>query len=253
MKILFIGNSFSVDVSTYMHEIAKAAGKELEVYVLYIGGCSVENHWKRYLANDKAYEFYHNRVDRELMWSSLKEGLEFTDYDFVSFQQVSQLSGDYDSYFPELLLLMDAVRKHTKAQFVFHQTWSYAKTFSHVKYGSNPLNQDLMDKDIRSTYLRLSDFLKIPYIMPSGEAIRKARLVFGDELNRDGFHLNERGRTLCGYTLAYYLLGLDIDPSSFVPEGNSYGDGAVVDKKELPKLMEIAKETVLENKGHNLW
>lgn len=253
MKLLFIGNSFSVDVSTYMHQIAKAAGKDLEVYVLYIGGCSIENHWKRYLADDKAYQFFLNGSNQELKWASLKEGLDYTEYDYVSFQQVSQLSGNYDSYFPELLLLMDAVRKHTKAQFLFHQTWSYAKTFSHEKYGSNPLNQDLMDKDIRSSYLRLSDFLKIPYIMPSGEAIRKARLVFGDELNRDGFHLNERGRTLCGYALVYFFFGLDIDPSSFVPEGNSYGDGSVVDKKELLTLMKIAKEAIVDNKGHNLW
>ena len=50
MNILMIGNSFSVDVSTYVHQIAEAAGKEINIYVLYIGGCPIKRHYENILS-----------------------------------------------------------------------------------------------------------------------------------------------------------------------------------------------------------
>ena len=253
MNILMIGNSFSVDVSTYVHQIAESAGEDLHIYVLYIGGCPIDRHLKNIKTGEKEYIFYENGGKVIAEWCDIFFGLNYKKYDYVTFQQVSSLSGIFESYFPALTELMAEVRKYTDAQFLLHQTWSYAKTFSNERYGSNPLDQDRMDKDIRANYLKVSEITKIPYIIPSGEAVRKARLVFGDELNRDGFHLNERARTLTGYLLAYYFLGKNINPSSFRPCGFTYENPvAGPDEKELPTLMKIAKETLDENKEFNL-
>ena len=251
MKILCIGNSFSVDVSTYVHQIAKSVNKDIDIYVLYIGGCPIDLHYKNIKTLQKAYEFYKNGSKTPLMWCSIDEGLKYEKWDYITFQQWSYNSGNPDSFFPELPLLMEEVRKYSDAKFILHMTWSYAKYYSHDKYGSNPMNQDEMDKDIFNAYDVVSKRANIPYVIPTGKAIKAGREVFGDDFNRDGFHLNEMGRTLAGYVWAYYFLGLNNDLSSFRPEGHSYDDVTPgVEEKKL--LMNIAKETIANNKGGNL-
>ena len=253
MNILCIGNSFAVDVSTYVHQIAKSAGKDIEIYVLHIGGCPITRHYKNILSGEKEYEFYKNGSRTPMMWCSIHEGIAYEKWDYITFQQVSTDSVDADTFFPELPLLMDEVKKLSDGKFLLHKTWSYSKGHSHEKYGKNPMNQEKMSQDIEKAYDIVSEKVRIPFIIPSGTAITNAREVFGDTLDRDGFHLNERGRTVAGYLWAYYFLGLDIDVSSFRPSGCSYSDSTPgVDAKELPVLMEIAKKTLEENKGHNL-
>lgn len=253
MNILCIGNSFSVDVSTYVHQIAKSAGHDINIYVLYIGGCPIDLHYKNLLSGEKAYEFYENGSRTPLRWCSLQEGLNYKKWDYITFQQVSYNSGFYETFFPELPLLMEGVRKFSDAQFLLHMTWSYGKDYHHWKYGENPLNQDMMDNDIFETYEKVSKAINIPYVIPSGKAIQKARLVLGDKLNRDGFHLNESGRALTGILLVYYFLGLNISIGDYLPSGHSYDDETEgVDKETYLKLIKIAKETIIENEAHNL-
>ena len=45
-KILTIGNSFSQDSTAMLHDLAAAAGVETKVVNLYIGGCSLQQHWE---------------------------------------------------------------------------------------------------------------------------------------------------------------------------------------------------------------
>lgn len=56
MKVLAIGNSFSQDATTFLHHAAEKQGVALEVVNLYIGGCSLEMHWKNMETNAVAYE-----------------------------------------------------------------------------------------------------------------------------------------------------------------------------------------------------
>ena len=181
--------------------------------------------------------------------------VNLTKYDFITFQQRSGDSVDSRTFFPELTLLMDGIRKYSNATYLLHKTWSYAKTFSHERYGSNPMDQDAMDRDIKQAYEEVSGKSQIKYIIPSGEAIRLARLKFGDNLTRDGYHLNERARTLVGILWVYYLLGrTDLDLSKFNPSGFTYDDiTPPVSKDEIKELMEIAKQAIENNKGHNLY
>ena len=255
MNILCIGNSFSVDASTYVHQIAKAAGLDINIYVLYIGGCPIERHWNNFLSKEKAYEFYINGNKTPEMYCDIFEGLRYTKYDFITFQQVSGKSGDVNTFFPELNKLMEGVRKYTDGQFLLHKTWSYAKYYVHEKYGNNPLDQSAMDDDIKKAYIEASARSGIEYIIPSGEAIKLARKKYGDELNRDGFHLNERGRTLLGMLYVYYLTGkFNLDFSNFKPSGYTYDDiTPPVNEKELDELRVIAKQAIINNKGYNLY
>ena len=255
MKILCVGNSFAVDASTYVHQIAKHIGKDIDIHVLYIGGCPINLHWKNFQSKEKAYEFYINGNKTPAMWCDIFEGLEYTKYDYITFQQRSGDSGDADTFFPELNLLREAISKNYQGVHLLHKTWSYAKEFSHDKYGSNPLDQDAMDNDVENAYIEACKRSGIKYIIPSGEAIKLARKHYGDRLNRDGYHLNEMGRLLAGIVWVMYFLGLDdINLDGFVPRGFTYDDVTPgTDVKEIPTLIEIAKQAIKNNKGYNLY
>ena len=254
MNILCVGNSFAVDASTYVHDVAKAAGLDINIHVLYIPGCPINRHWKNFLTKEKEYEFYINGAKTPTLWCDIFEGLTYTHYDYITFQQRSGDSGDASTFFPELSQLMEGIRKYSDGTYLLHKTWSYAKDFSHDKYGKNPLDQDWMDRDIKSAYIEASEKSGIKYIIPSGEAIRLARLEFGDNLNRDGYHLNERGRLLTGILFVLYFMNLnDLDLSNFIPRGFTYDDVTPgVDPKEIKTLIDIAKHAIENNKGYNL-
>ena len=255
MKILCVGNSFAVDASTYVHQIALATGFDIDIHVLYIPGCPIDKHWRNYSQKIKEYEFYVNGEKKPTLYCDIFEGLEYTKYDYITFQQRSGDSVDASTFFPELTLLMEGIRKYSNGVYLLHKTWSYAKEFSHERYGSNPMDQDAMDRDIKLAYEQVSEQSHIPYIIPSGEAIRLARLIFGDNLTRDGYHLNERGRTLVGILWVCYFLGrTDIDLSKFNPSGYTYDDVTPpIDRNEIKELLNITKQALENNKGHNLY
>ena len=61
IKILAIGNSFSVDATEYLWNMLDDAGiEEVIVGNLYIGGCSLDTHWSNMSNNKNAYTFYYN-------------------------------------------------------------------------------------------------------------------------------------------------------------------------------------------------
>lgn len=254
MNILCVGNSFAVDAATYVHQIAKSIGFDINIHVLYIGGCPIDKHWHNFTSKIEPYEFYVNGEKTPTLVCDIFEGLNYTKYDFITFQQRSGDSVDANTFFPELTLLMDGIRQYSDAKYLLHKTWSYAKTFYHDKYGGNPLDQDAMDRDIKLAYEEVSKKTGIPYIIPSGEAVRLARIKYGDNLTRDGYHLNERGRTLAGILWVCYLLNkTDIDLSNFHPSGYSYDDVTPpVSDEEIKELFEISKQALINNKGHNL-
>ena len=255
MNILCVGNSFAVDASTYVHQIAKAAGYDINIHVLYIPGCPIDKHWRLFQTKEKEYEFYINGEKTPTIYCDIFEGLLYTKYDFITFQQRSGDSVDSTTFFPELTQLMEGIRKYSDATYLLHKTWSYAKTFSHDRYGSNPMDQEAMDKDIKQAYEEVSAKSGIKYIIPSGTCVRLAREKYSDYLTRDGYHLNERARTLVGILWVFFLLGkTDIDLSEFKPSGYTYDDvTGPVSQEEIKELIEIAKQGLKENKGHNLY
>ena len=92
IKILSIGNSFSQDAQAYVHQIAASAGIETKVVNLYIGGCSLERHYNNIVENAAAYSYELNgkKIGRSV---TIMEGLCEEDWDYVTMQQASHLSG----------------------------------------------------------------------------------------------------------------------------------------------------------------
>ena len=99
MEILAIGNSFSQDATRYLHQIARAAGEKLNVTNLYIGGCSLERHYRNMLSGERAYQLESNGVKTGFP-VSLEEALWNRKWDVVTIQQVSSQSIDAETYRP---------------------------------------------------------------------------------------------------------------------------------------------------------
>ena len=64
LKVLMIGNSFSISCTRQLPQVAKANGHKLDLASLYIGGCSLERHWRNVEAAATNSTFKPYRFDR---------------------------------------------------------------------------------------------------------------------------------------------------------------------------------------------
>ena len=110
MKILSIGNSFSQDAHRYIHDIAKKEGVNIKCVNLYIGGCSLRRHYVNMLGDVEGYAFEFNGETTGLK-VSIKEALMSDEWDYVTLQQNSPDSDDFETYTPYGRELAAYVRK----------------------------------------------------------------------------------------------------------------------------------------------
>ena len=233
IKILAIGNSFSVDAMEHLGVILKGEGyDEIVLGDLYIGGCSLDTHWGNIQSGAKAYTFYTNTGDG---WSEktsdIQTGIDYADWDFITIQQVSQDSGRPET-FGNLQNIIDHVKKtQPDAKIYWHMTWAYQATSSHAgfaNYGKNQMNMYKAITDaVKTTILTNSS---IDGVIPSGTAVQNLRLTYGDYITRDGFHLTYGlGRYTAALMWYKQLTGADITnltamPASAASEISKYID-----------------------------
>lgn len=202
IKVLAIGNSFSEDATeTYLDDLARGGQVKMIIGNAMIGGCSLERHWNNALLDlsDYSYRKIDEQGNKKVEANrTLAEIIADEDWDYITFQQVSQLSGVYSSFFPYLTNLFTYVKgqaKNPDVKYAFHMTWAYAENSTHggfVKYGNN---QIVMFNAIVDAVQRATAKAGVELIIPSGQAIQYARESgFGDIFCRDGYHLNDLGK-----------------------------------------------------------
>ncbi len=254
MKILAIGNSFSVDALEYFEEVAKDLGEEVIIGDLFIGSCTIDTHANNAQGGFNAYEFYTNfaidglepvKTPTQSMesmhvgkkWNAytdyaLTDAISLTDWDVVTVQQGSGYSGRPNSYkrLPELLAF---VRKNTKPEtkIYFHNTWAYQQDSTHPHFAFYDNSQKKMYKCILSALeTEVKTNPEINGIIPSGIAVQNARKEFGDTMTRDGFHMSfSLGRYLTSLVWAKTLFG-KAEGVSFAPDGVTEKDKALCQK-----------------------
>lgn len=226
VKILAVGNSFSEDaLEHFLYQVVNSEGIEIIVGNLYIAGCSLERHWQNASNNQSDYS-YRKIVEgtkRTKEKVSLLEAIQDEDWDFISFQQASHLSGIYSTYERYVTPLLEYVKDNNKndhTQYVFHQTWAYSGDSGHDGFRYYNNNQERMYENIVKATDRTSDETELKIVVPSGTAIQNARTSFvGDNFCRDGYHLDLAiGRYTASCTWAKALLGLDVLNSSYIPK-----------------------------------
>ena len=190
MKILAIGNSFSSDATRYLYEIAGSDGFALKVVNLYIGGCSLDMHYKN-MNNDAAAYLMEFNGHPTGFYVSIKEALQSDMWDYVTLQQASHFSTNYETYTPYLKSLTEYVRFHApKAKQVFHQTWAYENGSEKLKTQMGYDSHSAMFDDIKAASKKAAGEVGISTVIPAGMMI--AGLVHAGigPIYRDSFHLS---------------------------------------------------------------
>lgn len=226
MKILCIGNSFSQDATRYLEAMAASAGESLFVRNLYIGGCSLERHVENIRSGEAAYAYQKDAETIEPI--SLPDALAKEAWDHVTVQQVSGLSGVYDSYFPHLSTLLAFVRERLPREGVlFHRTWAYEKDAEIERFLLRyEGKEEVMHNAILAVTDRVSAEFGLP-VIPAGDAVHKAKTLpafdvraGGISLHRDGYHLSlDYGRYLAGLVWFKFFTGRPATDVTYMPEG----------------------------------
>lgn len=197
IKVLAIGNSFSEDaVEQYLHELATAEGKQIIIGNMYIGGCSLERHYNNSVNNTPDYRYCKITLDGTKTYThhyTLEKALSDENWDYVSLQQASHFSGQYNTYQPYLNHLITYIKKKLpkKTKIIWHMTWAYQQDSKHDGFANYGHSQQQMYHDIMSATKRVKKDIRPHFIIPVGTAVQNARKsVLGDTLTRDGYHLS---------------------------------------------------------------
>lgn len=197
VRILAIGNSFSDDaVEHYLYDLAKAAGYQVIIGNLYIGGAPLDVHVKNVQENKSNYSYRKITLDgnkTQTPKTSVATALADENWDYISFQQASSKSGLFESYVTTLPIVLKYVKENAlnpKAKFIWHQTWAYAQSSTHKGFASYNNDQNQMYEAIAAASQKAMKTFSLDILVPAGTAIQNARTKLGDVLCRDGYHLD---------------------------------------------------------------
>lgn len=246
LKVLAIGNSFSLNATRQLPALAEAAGKSVKVVNAAIGGGELARHV--HLAELNAADPAQGKA---YGGKSLNEMLAGVKWDFVTIQQVSHKSFKPETFRPHAQKLIDIIRKHApQAEIVIHQTWAYRD--DHKFWGRADFNTDAMYAGVRKTYDDFAAEFGLRQI-PSGDAMEAARrdaewgpFLAGDPPApreekalhvQDAYHANVKGEYLQGCVWLAFFFQEKVSGNSFVPKGMTPDETAV--------LQRIADEVVI--------
>ena len=197
MRILSIGNSFSTDAHKWLHKLAELNSEEVYTANLFIGGCSLETHWKNFAENNADYSLEINGNEGEKL-VSISDALSIDNWDVITLQQASHFSGMYETYQPYLSDFVSEIKRiQPQAKLYFHQTWAYETDSLHPGFLSYGCNQAEMFERIVDASQKAAESVGAE-IIPTGTIIQKIRRGVKEfdyenswlSLCRDGFHLS---------------------------------------------------------------
>lgn len=190
LKILGVGNSFTVNSQKYLNEIAESQGVDLVVGGAIIGGCSLERHVKHakeHEADPETGKQYRYQLNGETAknGASLKEILLADDWDYITIQQVSTKSYEEASFYPYTKELIDYILQYRpEAEIVIHETWSHSvNSYRNKEWGLDP---DEMYAKLHANYGKIGEEYGLR-IIPVGTAFQNARATEMWDLEPDGF------------------------------------------------------------------
>ena len=190
MRVLSISNSFGVDATRYLHQIARAAGEKLDVCTLYIGGCPLELHYRNMLSQRDAYDLYFNGFTTG-MKCSLDDALLSGRWDVISFQQASHFSPKPDSYTPYAEELYDYIKTcQPKAKVLIHQTWAYedgSLKLANMGYETGKA----MFADIEKAYEHCVELVNADGLIPGGKLMQELLHKGVECIHRDNLHVTK--------------------------------------------------------------
>ena len=228
VKVLTVGNSFAENASVYATEIAASQGYELTFGYLKYPSCTIEQHYNNAVNNQAVYKFevtslengsvVKNTVkDGSTTFATVKEALDYTDWDVIAIQQGSTASYDYSTYEKADDLVAYIKESCPDAEIVLHETWSWA-TWAEDSSEENNF------KHIEDCYHKLAEELGDVRIIPTGRAFEFARKEGISVNDTDNQHANSYGMYLAGACYTAVLFGADILKNPFGTDHPAFAD-----------------------------
>ncbi len=227
LKILFIGNSFSIDTAQHLPDVALSLGVErVHVGVLYIGGCSIRRHYHNIVNDVNGYEYYQNSGTE---WTvnqnvSSKDAIQSDEWDYIAIEH-GTIDGSrntdiqYYDVFEPLVAEIRAIASE-KAKMVFNMHWVGESWHTHpeiVSFNGDTQKMYEIITDIVSNHLVYTKGLDL--VTPVGTAIQNARTSRIETLNRDGYHLSlGTGRYIAALAFFKSITGVSVDNINWNPE-----------------------------------
>lgn len=226
LKILAIGNSFSEDgIENYLYDLAKAENKKMVISNLYIAGASLELHLNNAKSDKASYSYRMINLDGTKSITKNKrisQAISEEDWDYISVQQTSSQSGNYDLIMESLPVLVAYIEglKQPKTKIIYHQTWAYQADSDHKGFANYNRSQKNMYQSIANATRKIDKSKLIAFTVPAGTAIQNARTSsIGDLYTRDGYHLQlDYGRFTAACTWYEMLFGQDVRKNSYKPK-----------------------------------
>ena len=255
LKVLMIGNSFSICVLKQMPAIAADLGLKLDICSLYIGGCPLSKHaanarhpdtkpygvaWS-YTSVPKGQEPFRKVLGgKDGKHANIPEMLSADAWDVVTVQQASHESWRPESYEPHGTELLTLIAKLApQAKVYVQQTWSYTPWDGRLSKWN--LDPDTMYERLEAAYDGFAKAHDLKQIR-MGKAVQLYRrelpvsytdhstggdpcgnLAFTEKDGKwthsgDAFHLNSKGQYLQGLVWTATLFGADVTKCKYVPK-----------------------------------
>ena len=196
LRVLCIGNSFSLDGSTLLPQLLVDAGvstRKFQIYAAVYAGASLE-YWDNMRASDAPLPYIYNmggslfKLENK-QWT-LRTLLQNQPWDVVVIQQASPQSNKPNSYQPYISRLNEYIHQeclNKQVRVAWQLTWSYPETAT-----SGPIDEEGWREIAMIANQKCHD-AGISTIIPSGTAIQNARTTSlgqdSNALTRDGLHL----------------------------------------------------------------
>lgn len=255
IKVLAIGNSFSEDaLENYLYELADSKNIPIVIGNLYIGGSSLEQHVIN--ANNDAANYSYRKIENGVKTTtgetSIEQGILDEDWDYISLQQVSGLSGQFETYEANLPVLLDYVKERAtnpQVQYILHQTWAYAQSSTHNDFPNYDSDQVTMYNAVVDAVRQASETYDIDIVVPSGTAIQNGRnTLIGDNFTRDGYHLDLAiGRYTAASTWFEVLTGMSVIGNTFAPASLNETEVAIAQHAAHAAVENPDEITILED------
>ncbi|WP_228384103.1 DUF4886 domain-containing protein [Sphingobacteruim zhuxiongii] len=236
IRILAIGNSFSEDaIESHLYELAKESGKTIIIGNLYIGGASLDLHKRNIENSGAAYDYRKigaDGVKKSFPKVSIETAILDEHWDYISFQQVSQNSGQLQTVKDALPAIYNIVKEkalNPNVQYVYHQTWAYQQNSNHEGFANYDKDQMKMYQAIVDVSKQVKDIAPINIVVPAGTAIQNARTsLIEDNFTRDGYHLTiPFGRYIAACTWFETIFKKSAVGMTYKPEGLSTFEASI--------------------------
>ena len=221
LKVLMIGNSFSICNLRQMPQVAAAMGLRLDLASLYIGGCSLECHWSNVIAATNAsfrpYRFDRTTEGRKVVEkgkANIPDALVLDKWDIVTIQQASHFSWRPETYHPFGDRLVAKIRELApQAKIVVQETWSYPPWDRRLgKFG---FDQAEMYSRLNGAYAAFAakHGLDVIPVGTAAEFVPNRDALF----TKPDFHFNREGEYLQGLAFTARLFGVDVRRCPYRP------------------------------------